>query len=36
MKVNGNQNLAANILLNIFFYVPQKKWSHTDMEQHEG
>lgn len=27
---------SMNILLNIFFYVPQKKESRTGLEQYEG
>ncbi len=27
---------SVNILLNISFCVPQKKVSHTGLEQHEG
>ncbi len=33
--VNYN-GLVSNILQNIFFCVPQKKVSHTGLEQREG
>ncbi len=33
MEVNGKQNIILQIL---FFYIPQKKVSHTGSKQHEG
>ncbi len=33
----GSSNcLVINILQNIFFYVQQKKETHTGLEQHKG
>ncbi len=37
MEVNGDHQLFDySILQNIFFYVQQKRETHTGLEQHEG
>ncbi len=36
MEDSGDQKLVTKMSKNIFFYVQQKKESHTGLEQLEG